>query len=102
MATEWRFEETCRNGRASWSWRRLVGGTPEVISARTFPELGLAVRDALVNGFQPRKDRWVTVTGAGVIHFHAGEAHASSAGQLSRIPTASGTSRSPVESGPSS
>jgi hypothetical protein len=102
MATEWRFEETCRNGQASWTWRRLVGGTPEISSAQMFHQLGLAVRDALAHGFQPRKHRWVTVSGAGIVHFHGGEAGASQARPVSPLSAARGAGRSPVESGPSS
>jgi len=70
MSTQWEFVEIRGNGRPNWSWRRIPDGEPETVSACLFCELGMAVRDAIAHGFQPRKDPWLTLTTSGRTHFH--------------------------------
>lgn len=72
MSTQWEFVEIRGNGRPSWSWRRVPNGGPETVSEGMFREFGMAVKDAIAHGFQPREDFWVTVTANGMTHYPGG------------------------------
>ena len=72
MKKRWWFTEYSKQVPARWTWRVLSGdGTIEQQSSE-FESYGIAVRDAIVNGFRPVRDHWAIETTVTVTHFQQG------------------------------
>ena len=73
MPIRWHFVEGYEGDSSHWSWRTVnVDGTLESHSP-PFKTYGIAVSDAIKNGFQPRQQHWVVSTRHTITHFRPGK-----------------------------
>lgn len=63
--TSWHFVLQNETMPIAWTWRRIgIDGAIEHTSEPQ-PRFGLAVADAIQNGFLPRRDPWSVINGGG-------------------------------------
>jgi hypothetical protein len=74
VAQRWIFIETSGKPPGLWTWRTLsVHGTIDHQSEE-FEAFGVAVRDAIKKGFDPREDHWIVQTLHSTTHYERGNA----------------------------
>jgi hypothetical protein len=73
MSIRWQFVEGYEGDSSFWSWRVVnMDGSIESQSP-PFSTYGLAVGDAIKNGFQPRQQHWLVGTRHTITHFRPGK-----------------------------
>jgi hypothetical protein len=61
------------NGSQGWSWRRIgIDGSVETASG-SYPNFGLAIGDAVKNGFRAKDQEWTIRTQKSTTHFPPGK-----------------------------
>ena len=71
MAIRWQFVED--PGKDSqWAWRTVRADDAIDKHSGRFATYGLAMIDAIRNGFQPREEPWLVITSDTITHFHPG------------------------------
>ena len=73
-AAHWQFVlHSTGTSPNTWTWRRMhVDGTI-VSTSEPQPSFGRTITNAALNGFNPKVDSWVVITGVCHTHFAAGQ-----------------------------
>ena len=72
MAIRWQFVERAEDRDVAWTWRVLFADGTTKASSLSFASYGVAVHDAIRQGFLPSEHDWSVVSTSGTARFHCG------------------------------